>query len=147
MVSSDLLGLGLGASDDAEFAPQVVSLDMVEALAHICSLLQVDPSCGVLVLGDQGELLRAAQAASEREAALVPVSIGLGVLLQAKWAVLTTRALGLHFGTAIHGIIVAGSAEFSSASTAEEQGNRAAVHAFPVTVLVAMLLAHLLAEA
>ena len=66
VVSSALLGFGLGTSDDAEFAPQVVSLDMVEALAHICSLLQVDPSCGVLVLGDQGELLRAAQAASER---------------------------------------------------------------------------------
>ena len=66
-------GRGLWASVDLHFAPQVVSFDMVEALAHIVSLLQVHPSRGIVVLSDQGELLGAAQAAPEREAALTHV--------------------------------------------------------------------------
>ena len=139
---------GLWASVDFHFAPQVVSFDMVEALAHIVSLLQVHPSRGIVVLSDQGELLGAAQATSEREAALTPVSISLGVLLQAKWAVRAASAVGLNpVLTAIHGIIVAGSAELHSTSGTVEQGDRAAVHALPVTVLVAMFLAHFLAVA
>ena len=48
--------------------------------------------------------------------------------------------------TTVHGIIVAGSTEFESTSTTVEQGNRAAIHAFPVTKLVAVLLASLFAE-
>ena len=107
-----LMGSGFLASDDFHFAPQVVSFDMVEALAHIGSLLQVHPGRGILVLGDQGELLGAAQAAPERKAALSPVSIGSGVALQAKRAVRAASAVGLDSVlTAIHGIIVAGCAE------------------------------------
>ena len=115
---------GLWAAVDLHFAPQVVSFDMVEALAHVVSLLQVHPGRGILVLSDQGELLGAAQAAPERIASLTRVSVSLGVLLQAKWAVWAASAVGLNSVlAAIHGIIVAGCAELHSTSSTVEQGD------------------------
>ena len=64
--------------------------------------------------------------------------------LESERAVRATLAVSLDFRSARHGIVVARLAELSSSTTAVEEGDRATEVALPVTVLVAMLLAHLL---
>ena len=132
--------------NDMHFAIDVVALHSTEALDHAAAELEIHPGACLFVLGDQGKFFGATETASEWKPALLGVTVGFRVMINAERALFTPFALSKLPSTqsSSHSIVMARGAVVACATRADEECDGAAVHALPVHKLVAMLLTHVL---